>query len=219
MILLIAFIFSGLMMIAQSNPPTTAVVEMNALAVLYAGLDNPIQVAWSGEGSDSLEVISDLGSVSKKSSGDYNIFVPYNESGSNVNISVYLKQTNGQKKLISSKQFKVASVPLPVPVFGSKESGEISKGELILLNFVSVRLPDFAFEGIKFTIHRFNFNYIPKVGKPYIETSNTAALTSEMKDQLKKVQKGDVIIISDIRESFPAGDIVKLPGSITLTVK
>jgi hypothetical protein len=217
--LFILGLLSTLTLNAQNTVRREIAIEPDAMNVFYAGLHNPLEIAYSGATNDQLAIESDLGTLSKDTSGEYSIFIPYDQAGELVNISVYLNKEKEAKKYIGTRQFRLLPVPEPNPYFGSKTGGEISRGELHLINFVSVRLYDFAFDGLKFTVHKFTFTYIPKLGKVSKFISNDAALTPEMIDLLDNSKDGDKIIISDIWASFPEGGIVKLSMNIELTVK
>lgn len=225
---------------AQNSSKPVIAIEMDSMRVLYAGLKNPLQIAYSGAINNQLNVESDLGSLTNDSLGNYFIDIPYDQAGRVVNISVYLNKEKESKKLIGTKQFRILAVPQPIPSFGSKSGGEISIGEIRLVNFVSLWLEDFAFEGLKFTVHKYTLTYIPKSGKISKinsvssadhtqqidngqlikwEGRSSAALTPDMQELLSNSKEGDRFIISDIWASFPEGDVIKLNNNIDLTVK
>ena len=226
---------------AQNAVKPEIALELDAMNVFFAGLQNPLEIAYSGATANQLEVESDIGTLKKDSLGNYFIDIPFDQVSKLANVNVFLKKEKEPRKLIDTKQFRIFAVPQPKAYFGSKSGGDIAFGEVMLVNFISVRLDDFNFEDLKFTVHKYTLTFTPKSGIPRKFICNSAdiaqemnavidsmmeqkyinepAIIPEMKRILINSKTGDKILISDIWASFPEGDVVKLNKNIDLTVK
>lgn len=192
-----------------------AIISADAMRVLYRGLDNPISVSVPGYKPEDVFASISGGSLTKKSGGNYIAKV---SSGRKAKISVSVKTKDGNTKAVGSEEFKIKPVPKPTAYFGSKASGEITPGEIGIVHNVSARMGDFVFEGVKYTVSRFQFIYQPKRGPAAFLQANSSALTGSMEQLLRNPQKGDLIIITNIDVKGPDGT-KRLENGITLTVK
>lgn len=196
---------------------TNVVIETSKMDVVYGGLENPLSIAISDILPENVYLTTNKGLI-KGMNGNYVLWVPFDEKGT-VEIDI-LANISGKIAKISTRTFRILEVPKPVAYFGSKTGGEISKGEIMLVNFINAALYDFTFEGLKYTVTKYKFVYTTKKGKKSaVFETNGPALTTEMKDALKSSKKGDMIIISEIYVNFPGSSEIRLPGSIVLTVK
>lgn len=201
-----------------------AIVSATKMLVLYANLPNPISISVPGyKPQDITASIVGGGTLTPdKNPGDYLANIPDAKKQliKEVNIVVSVKSpTGGTRQIGQGTKFRIKTVPKPIPYFGSKTSGDISVGEIKLVNFIAVRLEDFAFEGLKFTVSKYKLIYVPKKGNAQPFDASSAALTQQMKSALASPGKGDIIMIYDIDASFSGSVPVRLPTSLSLTVK
>ncbi|MEA3497394.1 MAG: gliding motility protein GldM [Bacteroidota bacterium] len=197
-----------------------AIISATKMNVVYIGLDNPISVSVPGFQPSQVSGRASYGSLRKTSAGKYILNVPDSRGRVHeVNISANVSLPGGGGRNMGKKNFRIKNVPKPTPYFGSKESGEISPGEIRMVNFITVRLEDFAFEGLKYRVSKFRFVYQPRRGNAKLLNGNGARLSSAMKQALGSPQKGDRIIIDNIWATAPKVGRKRLPTGIILTVK
>jgi gliding motility-associated protein GldM len=201
-----------------------AIVSPTKMLVLYAALENPISISVPGyRPQDITASIVGGGSLKPdKNPGEYLAVIPDSKTQliKEVNIIVSVKSpTGGTRQIGQGTKFRIKTVPKPIAYFGSKVSGEISVGEIRLINFISVRLDDFAFEGLKYTVKKYKLLYIPKKGNATLFEANSSALSPQMKQALSAPGKGDIIMIYDIYANFPGSSDIRLPTSLSLSVK
>jgi hypothetical protein len=205
----------GLICLITEGQNTNVVIETSKMNVVYAGLENPLSLAISDILPENIYLTTNQGFI-KGANGNYFLWLPFEAQGT-VEISIYSNPSGNMEKIVT-RTFRIKKVPDPVAYLGSKDGGEISMDELILINFLSVNLRDFAFEGIRYSVKKYKF-VIASKKKSWIFEGNSAALTPDIKSALNKVKKGDLIIVTDIYYSFQGSPDFKIPGSITLTVK
>ncbi len=198
-----------------------AIISATKMNVVYIGLQNPISISVPGFRPSDIIATTSFGTLkSAGKPGDYLLEVPDTRGRvREVVITAAVKLPDGGTKVMGKKNFRIKNVPKPTPKFGSKESGEISPGEIRLVNFITVVLEDFAFEGLKYKVDKFRFIYQPKRGEARIVNGKGPRLTSQMRSLLSSPQRGDRIIIDNIYASAPGVGQKRLGSSIVLTVK
>jgi gliding motility-associated protein GldM len=201
-----------------------AIVSPTKMLVLYAALENPVSVSVPGYRPQDITATIEGGGTLKadKNLGDYLAVIPdaKQQQIKEVNIKVFVKTPEGGSRQIGTgTKFRVKTVPKPIAYFGSKEGGDISVGEIKLVNFISVRLNDFAFEGLRYTVKKYKFVYVPKKGNAQFYEATSPALSQQMKQAIGSPAKGDLILITDIYASFPGSSDIRLPTALTLTVR
>jgi gliding motility-associated protein GldM len=201
-----------------------AVISPTKMNVLYVGLDNPISISVPGyKASDIRASISGFGSGHSltKTTGEGNFIANVKEirgRDRTVKISVNVTNSDGSSKKAGEQEFRVMTVPSPEGYFGPKASGQtISRTELKLANFVSARLENFVFEGIRYSISNYTFTYVPRKGDIFIEKVRGSNVTSGIKSTLAGARKGDQIMVTGIDASAPGLGRVKMK-SIVLEV-
>ena len=208
-------LFLVLFCLNSEGQNTNVVIETSKMNVVCAGLENPLSIAISDILPENIYLTSNKGLL-KGMNGNYQLWLPFEEQGT-VEITIY-GNPSGIMEKISTRTFRIKTVPYPNAYLGTKDGGEINTGELLLINFVTISLRDFAFEGLRYTVKKYKFIVASKKKSQTFE-GNSAELTPEIKSALKSVKAGDNIIVSDIYYSFQGSGDYKLPGSITLTVK
>jgi gliding motility-associated protein GldM len=202
---------------------TAAIVSPTKMLVFYAALENPVSISVPGYRPDDVTATITGGGALKpdKNKGDYLAVIPdiKQQVIKEVKINVFVKlPTGGTRQIGTGTTFRIKQVPSPLAYFGSKDGGDISAGELKLVNFITVNLKDFAFEGLKYTVKKFRFVLAAKKSTTVLEATGPA-LTPQMKSAMAAPAKGDMIIITDIYASFPGSSDKRIPGAITLMVK
>jgi gliding motility-associated protein GldM len=199
-----------------------AIISASNMNVFYIGLKNPVDVSVPGyRPTDLMVSMSGTGSIRQSKPGEYIVEIPASR-GRPVNpvVNVSVKTPDGGTRHVGKKEFRIKNVPKPVAYFGSKASGEISPAEIRMVKHIMARMGDFAFEGIRFEVTRYEFLYMPKRGgEPRMFPGRGSALTSQMMQTMATPGRGDMIIITNIYVSAPGLGNQRLENGITLTVK
>jgi hypothetical protein len=186
--------------------------------VAYMGMNNPVSVQVPGFRSDSLVVKSSVGKV-LGSSGNYIWEIPWlRHSNIETFLSIFIK--NGDTLFYAGRKlFRIMSLPNPTPAFGEKlTGGDVCKEEVLEAKEIII-IPVFTFDGLEFQVTKFKFIHKPAKGKGVLFASKSEKLSEEMLAELKQVEVGSMIIITNIFAKSKEGRSKQLPGSIVLTIK
>ena len=176
-----------------------AVVAATNMNVLYLGIANPVEVAVPGVLSDNVTVTLSNGTIKKVSNG-WEVFP------ANTGESVFTISVNGTK--VADKTFRVKTIPFPVAVFAGKNVGTVSKTEVLKVEALEARLPDFAWD-INFKINSFSLLMSDESGDR-MEFAKDNRITERMKSLLTSLQRGQTIAFKDIKATGPDGRTIAL---------
>ena len=178
---------------------TVSATNMN---VLYAGVDNPLSISVSGiPGENIFPAISKGTLKSDRLKGGWIATVPSNITETRIDVSVKI---NGEQKRMGSETFRVKKLPDPTPFIAGKKEGYISRDNLIFSGKIIPRMPaDFEFN-YSFNVLSFKMT-IQRGFETYEYKSDSNKLTEEMIQQIKKTNRGQVIVFEDIVARGPDG--------------
>jgi gliding motility-associated protein GldM len=186
------------------------VVSPKAMMVFYRGLDNPVEISVPGVDGSALSVTMTGGSISPSSDGTYNVR-PGEGKEATINVSANI---NGETVAMPGRQFRVKTMPDPVPNFLGKKPSDstIARDLLQAATSIGAAMENFDFE-VKPVVLSFTLgigvNDTPSEGNKF---SNAQKLA------LSKVKKGEKIYIMDIMCQMPDNSKRKL-APITLKVQ
>lgn len=196
----------------QVSAPT-AVVSADKMNVLYIGVDNPISVSVPGIPRESIRASISSGSLSG-GNGSYTARVT--QAGT-ATISVSA-EIDGQTRSLGRQEFRVKTVPPPIPKFGGINSGTLNASVARAQPGVFAVLENFDFD-LKFTVTRFTMIISRRRADPFVETANSNALTPQMKQAMSTLAAGDLIAIDDIYVKGGDGTNRKLESGITVRIQ
>ena len=193
-----------------SRPSLT--VSPTKMNVFYKGVDNPVSVSVPGVPADKIRPSINNGSISKSGEG----YVVRVKSGSAATISVSA-DVDGKSVSMGKVEFRVKTVPDPVPRFAGKSVGDdkVKKSDLTAAQGVIAKMENFDFD-LNFKVTSFKLTMIVG-GTPIEKVSNSNRVTGDMKTMLSKAKPGSKVYIENIKAKGPDGTIRKL-GSIALKV-
>lgn len=179
----------------------SAVVSLDAMNVLYIGVNNPISISAAGVPLESLKLSGSGVSLDAKGGGKYIARVS-NLGDVSLNVTAIVE---GKTQHLGTSAFRVKRIPKPVARVGGKTGGRISVAQLRGQSVVSAALDNFDFD-TKFRITKFNM-YVSKprldpIG-PYAVQGNS--FSSQMKTALGALTSGAVVMIYDIVGIGPDG--------------
>lgn len=215
-ILLLSF-FSTFAQYDVTDSISSPVISLNQMNVVYIGIENPFRVAVPGYSSDQIELKVRGGEIKKEDNIYYLIVRDTRGKVREAFVSVYIR-VNDSLNFVDEKAFRIKRIPVPTPYFGSKSGGEISAEEAQLVNFIRYSYDDCYFD-LKISVTHYHFIYHAVNGVLYAESVNSQILTPTIKEKLKQVNKGDILIFTNIYAFTPGISYNQLPGAIVFTIK
>ena len=121
---------------------------------------------------------------------------------------------------MGEQEYRVRRVPDPTPALGTiDKSGSIAAAVLRSQGSVRAPLNNFAFEGINYTPYEYQFVVLFKRGgAPFSEVGKSPLLTPGMQGVLGRLQKGDKVIITQIKVKGPDGNR-QLPSPLIFDIQ
>ena len=193
----------------------SATIAADAMNVLYVGLENPMSISVPGVTPGNTSVSAGAGiTLSKKSDGKYVATVSAGQKESTISVSA--KMPDGTTKRMGEQKFRIKAVPKPVAQLGTLISGAYNRGEIGMQSFLYAYLDGFVFDGVKFTVTKYQVIFMPKRG--YMEEASVNGNgTAAIKNFANKAKTGDMLVIQGIRATGPGGE--KPLNPITYTFK
>lgn len=176
------------------------------LNIMYRGYENQFSISVPGVSSDKVKVNVSGAAVSRR--GAFWIIKPGDGSKS-VTISVSA-ELEGKMQQMGSQTYRVKALPKPGAYFKSGETeysdGNISRGAL--LNSSAAVIASYGPDGLldlpfKITSFKVNINGV-------LTESKGDKFTKQQLDQLGKLKKGAVVVITDVRAKGPDGKDTRL---------
>ena len=174
--------------------PNQAIISADKMNVVYRGVPNPISISVPGIASN--KVNASAPGMSKVGDGK---FMLKPGSGSEVKINVNATMPDG-KTMSSAQVFRIKGLPAPTGKVGGSEKNKGPKSNLEVCSVTAV-MEDFDFP-VNVNVTQFNIK-VP--GQPTIVV-NGNKMDSRAKSAIAKAQKGDVVVISEIKASFQGID-------------
>lgn len=168
---------------------TVSPVKMN---ILYFGLPNPISVSVPGISSRDINVTMKNGRIEKKADG----FFAYPEKLTEKAYITVSATVDKVVKQMGTAEFRVKRVPDPIATVAGKNSGNISKNELVAETGVFADIPDFDFE-MKFQVLSFVVS-TSKGGFVVDKPATGARFTQEQRDLFNRLTRSDRLYIDNI---------------------
>jgi GldM C-terminal domain len=201
----ILFLCSNHVFFAQNS----AVISSERMNLLYVGISNPVSVAMEKVSNSKLKVsISEGGLIEKYKDGTYNIMV--NHQGK-YTITV---EGNG---MIIKKEFRAKNIPNPTVSLNilDLESDSISVNVIKVANGQMNIGFDLGFSIDKFSALIKQANGTLKV----IENKKGAGFSSELLEELTKIQTGDYILFYDIYGHYAGEQDKRKLDAISFVIK
>ncbi len=193
----------------------SATISADAMNVLYIGLDNPMSISVPGVAPSATQVSTGAGiTLVKLSDGKYKATVSAGSKESSISVSA--KMPDGSVKKMGEMKYRIRQVPKPEAMLGQLGSGSYPKAQVsAAAGFVYANLANFVFDGVKFTVTKYNVIFVPRRGnmEEQAVSGNSAAA---IKNFANKAKAGDIILIDRIRATGPGGERPLNPITITI---
>jgi len=198
------------------QPEPVIAVEASAMNILYAGVENPVQIACSGINSSALKVEITNGTI-KGSGGRYYIS-PGKASTLNLKIM-------NNEKLLGTRQFRVLSIPDPVAniiIYSGGSARPMNSGKVTLTQLMNspgltANVADFLFD-VEFKIVSFTLSVPGETIVVVSKTSGSGKFSPEQKHILQALKPGQKIILEEIQAMGPDG-VTRTLNSVELEIR
>lgn len=193
---------------------TVAPVLMN---VLYAGIDNPINIAVPGIAQSDVVATMSGGSLSQR--GNQWIAKPA-QGVSEATISVSAKLSSGQLLSIAKVALRVRALPDPMPYIelaneaGSKvrfKGGRVSKAALLATGGIKAAIDDSLLD-ITYTVLKFQLVSFDSMGNALPEVSEGSRFSERQIRQIQNASRGKRLYVTDVVARGPDGIERKIPS-------
>lgn len=177
-----------------TNHFTVAAVKNN---IVYKGIANPISISVSDCPVKNLIIKTNNGLVT----GENGFYKVTPSSGHILEVSVFVIQKK-DTNYVGMEKFRIKELPTPriFPAWCNRDS-TANKFDLIEGGGIITGYEAFEYD-IRFPIKSFELKTI-KDGKEIILKSEKSAYTNEMKEQIKKCEKGDELIFQNFLLVYP----------------
>jgi gliding motility-associated protein GldM len=192
---------------------TMSATKMN---VFYRGLENPFAVSGGAIPNEDLEVEMTNGKISKRGEEYFIEPTELDENSRKTKVSVYAN-IGGERRLISTTDWRVKQVPDPVAQVNQQTGGNIRKEILVIQDGVMAILEDFDFE-FKYTVQQFTVETTGQGGYTNRFPATGNRFTTEQINALKRVNTNGKVYIGDIKAIGDDGSVRDL-APISFTVK
>jgi len=184
-------------------------VAPTKMAVLYRGVNNPVEIAISDVPSKYITATVDSGEVVNE--GDGNFTIKINKFCRTTKVNVF-ESYNGVNIKVGEKLFRVKRVPDPVAYIAGTSGGAIDKNVLVAAAGIIPLMRDFDFD-LSFIISSFTMT-ICTSGDLVSYSSTGNKLTPAMIAVISNAPKGTRIYFEDIKAYGPDSVARTLPSII-----
>jgi len=176
-----------------ARPSVTVSADM--MNVFYAGVSNPVSISVPGVASENIIATPTKGSLVKTGNGKYNFT---STAAGLMKISVSAKMPDGTTRPMGTIDYRIKSLPLPIPVISTKINPlVIQKGLIQVKPFLQATYGDgFDFKATPI-VTSFKL-VIFKGGNPMTMESKNGNFTTEMLDFIKTMKTGQKLLFEDI---------------------
>ena len=191
----------------QEPSVTIAPVLMN---VLYAGIDNEVEIAVPGVASQNVTANMTNGSLTPKGNGIW-VAKPSSQVKEAV-ISANAKMPDGRVQEMGKKNFRVRPLPNPTPFLTIEgrtlpfTGGPLSKTELLNVNVAEAAIDDGVLN-MPFTVLRFEVSSTDNSGFTVKEASEGARFSERQKNLIRSLVqgRGKIVLIRGMVVRGPDG--------------
>ncbi len=184
--------------------------------VLYAGIDNPINIAVPGVASEAVTATMSNGTLSKR--GNQWIARP-GKVGSDAVISVVAKSADGSSKKVAEQTLRVRALPDPLPYIEYKDAngatkrfrgGNISKRDLLASGGIKAAIDDDILD-VAYSVTRFQLTFFDQMGNAMPEVGQGDRFSERQLARIRTLSRGKRFYISEVIARGPDGIDRKIP--------
>lgn len=193
---------------------TVAPVLMN---VLYAGVDNPINIAVPGVSMQEVSATISNGTITRR--GNLWIARPTQTSGE-LAITVSARTPSGNSIAVGRSTLRVRSLPDPSPYIQTTDEqgsskrfkgGRISKQTLLSSGGIKAAIDDTLLD-VAYTVLRFQIVSFDSMGNAIPEVSSGASFSERQIQQIRNATRGKRLYITEVVAKGPDGIERRIPS-------
>lgn len=190
------------------------IVSATGMNVLYAGIENPIDISVPGVASNLIQATMTNGTINRGSVQGYRgewVASP-DQVGqiATVNVSATV---DGERMRLPGYEFRVQRIPDPIAQFAGTTEGTVAKNIAMAQPGVFAVLENFQFD-LSYTVTQFTVSIQTQGGFDRNETSNSARLTQAQRGLIESLNRGQKLSITNIRAVGPDNTPRSLPPVI-----
>jgi len=193
----------------------SATISPDKMNVFYIGIPNPVTVGAPGFSDEKIRVSLSAGEISG-SKGNYLFNFKIANRGK-VMVTVSGELEKGKTKVLSTKEFRVKTIPPPHVKFANKGGGRLNAVIMKSTNRIFAMLEDFEFEAT-FTIKHFTLYINKPRADVFVKESNSNVLTPEMQSAMNGITPGSRVTFDNVQVVGPDG-IQRALDPITFSVE
>ncbi len=184
----------------------TATISPTMMHVLYAGIDNPLDIAVPGVAPQDVSAAISAGSLTRTASG----WVAKPAAGSDkATVTVTAKMPGGGSMQVAASEFKVRPLPDPAAfiALGSerhKGNRPIAKNSLMEAEGIGAAIDDGVLD-ISFRVEGFETIIFDSMGNAIPEVSDGNRFSRRQREAFRRLSRGKRFFISRIRAVGPDG--------------
>lgn len=175
--------------------------------ILYFGIENELLINVKGYSPEKI-IVKINKKVVEGSNGKYLVKISYNDTLQGKKVFVNVSYINKSKDTVSigNEEFNALKLQDPIPKVAGKNSGTITKNELLKADSLSLDIPE-NYLKYKFKIRSFTLTISQGVIKSYSQPSGNI-LTQEQKDIIQSAKKDQKIFFEDIKAINTSGKVI-----------
>ena len=184
------------------------VISPTAMNVLYANIDNPIDISVPGVGSDKIRATMKNGTITrgrtKNSKGEFfpGEWIARPEVVGQTAQIIVSAEISGKIQSFAPMDFRVKAIPKPVAKFANVTgNASLSKDIILAQQAVFADLEGFDFD-LKYTVTEFRMTYNEK-GFDIYKDSKSNRITPEQRQILNALTRGKKLFIENIKAVGP----------------
>jgi len=170
---------------------STTVISADKMNVLYVGLANPISISMGGIPNERVTARMTNGTISKQGNG----WIARPNSPGNATITA-TGVVDG-RTISQDMSYRVKMVPNPIAKVGNKSHGTIERNEFRAQLGILAEMEDFLFD-LTYRVTSFTMMVSTRDGERFAN-STSAQFTSEQKALMETVQRGALVVFSNIK--------------------
>lgn len=189
-----------------------ASVAPRLMNVLYAGINNDIDISVPGVSNQKIRAQVSSGSGALENKGNYWVIRP-SKVGQDLIVSVSADFGNGRYMEVAKKQFRVRALPDPTGYIEYKDAdgntkmfrqGRLAKAAIINASGLKAAIDD-GILNIPFSVLGFTTIMFDGMGNAVPDVSDGANFSERQKDQIRRLTRGKMFFITKVRVKGPDG--------------
>lgn len=180
-----------------------ASLQLDAMNVMYIGVDNPITLSASGYNIEDVKLSMPFAELKAIGKGKY---VARVAKTGKFNYDITASRGNAAGAKVGAGEVRVKTIPDPTARIANKTGGLLATNIAKAQDGVIAKVDGFDFDA-PFRVTAFRFVYLPKVGDPIPVEVNGNAFSAEARTLINRSKPGDRWLFENVRAKGPDGTV------------